>query len=669
MALVQFGKFESCSIFAASLVLALMLGLPSCCYGSDLIFIRQNRGISAEQEEMQVAADFYGLNLRVVTANSTADNLSVQTAVEQTEIAGVAIDAGALSVLNENALLGALNRKTGVNIPLLILGVKPDLSPDLLKAWSGGEATKCIRLESSSDSQYAFGRVERVTWQLADLAIPFPVKKDSYFALGDKGTGEVIESVRDRGKTFPVFIEKAIGRRIVFLACATSEGSNVDGSQDVVGTFLRLAPAMMFVKYCAGERGWHPLHYYANFTIDDPWLRQPYGYVDYEGLLQEMEKHNFHTTIAFIPWNYKRSEPQVVSLFRDHPDRFSIAVHGNDHDHKEFTDYRNKSLADQVGDLQQALARMERFQALTGISYDKVMVFPHSIAPEQTLGALKTYNYLATVNSSNVPQNAYRPAGLSEVLRPVTLSFGGFPSISRYSTEVPVSEAYLAINQFLGNSLFFYDHSNFFSKGISAFDHVADEVNKLEPATEWRSLGEIVKHLYVVKLRDDTNYDVMAFSSNICIENRAGRDATYYVRKQESGGQAIASVTVGGKAHPYIFQDGQLNLALAMPLGGTSCIAIQYANNMQLGSINPSHDSVVVYFLRMGSDFRDIYMAKFGVGLAAIRFYNEHELKPAEVIGCLLLLLGALIYAGWRLLASRKKRSASNQDRPCSLVN
>ena len=357
-----------------------------------------------------------------------------------------------------------LNRKSGGDVPLLILGVRPDLSPALLKAWSGGEATRCTQVESSSDAKYAFGRVDGVTWQLAGLYVPFSPEMLPTLRWRITEAAQRIESVRDGSKTFPVFIESAIGRQIVFLASATSEGSDVPSGQDIVSAFLRIAPAMMFVRYCAGERGWHSLHYYANFTIDDPWLREPYGYVDYKGLLGEMEKHNFHTTIAFIPWNYDRSQPEVVSLFRNHPDRFSIAVHGNNHDHKEFTDYRSKPMADQVADLKQALTRMERFQALTGIPYDKVMIFPHSIAPEQTLGALKTYNYLATVNSSNVPQNAIRRLGLTELLRPVTLSFEGFPSISRYPAEVQVPEPFLAINQFLGNSLFFYDHSIFSSR-------------------------------------------------------------------------------------------------------------------------------------------------------------------------------------------------------------
>ncbi|MGF7182421.1 hypothetical protein [Tunturiibacter psychrotolerans] len=652
---------------SASLIFALVSS--SCCYASDLVFIRSDHSVSDDQKEIEAAAAFYGLNLKVVKVTSRGDDLAIRRTVEDKETVGVAIEANALATVSKRSLFRALNRRAISNIPLFILGVQRDLSLALLKGWSGGEATRCAPIESSSKSRYVFDRVQGVTWQLANLEIPLSNKKTLYLAFEDNRMAQRIESIRGGGETFPVFIESTIGQQAVFLACAVPEGGNVSDNQDLVSAFLRIAPAMMFVRYSAGERSWHALHHYANFTIDDPWLREPYGHVNYEGLLGEMDKHHFHTTIAFIPWNYKRSQPEVVSLFRNHSDLFSIAIHGNDHDHKEFTDYGEKSLADQVGGLRQALARMERFQRLTGIPYDKVMIFPHSIAPEQTLGALKTYNFLATVNSSNVPQNATRPADLSEILRPVTLSFEGFPSISRYSTEMKISEAYIAINQFLDNPLFFYAHSDFFSKGISAFDQVADEVNKLEPATEWRSLGDIARHLYVVKLRDDSNYDVQAFSNDICLENTTSQSSTFYVQKREIGDQTIDAVTVDGLAQPYSIQQDRISLILTIPLRGSRCIAIRYANNLKSSPINASHGSIVVYMLRMGSDFRDIYLAKSGFGLAFIRFYNVHRLKPVEVVGCLFLFLVALTSTCRLLWLFAKRRLSSNPTIPHCLKN
>jgi len=653
--LSRFGKIAICSLRVMWAVLFLVLLSAPCCYSADVVFIRSPGGSSSEQKQLEIATDFYGLDLKVMMASPAQDDLALSKTVEREEAVGVVIAASALADVNKSALLRALHRRGGDSVPLLILGVAQDVDPSLLRTWSGGTALGCRRLDTSVRPQYLFGRVDGLTWQLANLEIPLLSKEVSYLVLGEKSSAQRLMSVRHDQQVSPVFIESTVEQLQIFVACDLSSDDSLT-DEGVVNAFLRVAPAIMFIRYCAGERGWHAPHHYANFTIDDPWLRQPYGYVDYKGLLQEMERHDFHTTIAFIPWNYDRSEPGVVGLFRNHPERFSIAIHGDNHDHKEFTDYRRKPLAVQIADLKQSLARMEKFRTLTGIPYDKVMVFPHSIAPEGTLGALKTYNYLATVNSTNVPEDSARPTDLLFALRPVTLSFAGFPSISRYSVAAPIPKYFIAINQFLGNPLLFYGHSEDLARGIAAFDGTADRVNELEPDTQWRGLGHIVRHLYVVKLRDDSIYDVLAFSSNICLENFSVQDSIFYVRKQEIGGETINSVSVDGQNLQYRLQDDSLNFSVPVPKGNSRCIAIQYQNDLVLGSIGTSKDSVVVYLVRMASDFRDNYLSKTILGLAFVRFYNKHEVTPAQVLACAFALMLVCLYAGyrWRVFVTRR---------------
>jgi len=656
--LTRFGKIAICPPRLTWAVFSLALLSASCCYSADVVFVRLPGGASTEQEQLQTAANFYGLNLKVIKAGSADNDLKVSSAVEREETVGVAIAANALAAISKDALLRALLRKGGSSAPVLILGVAPGADPILLRAWSSGAASGCSRQERLLGPQYVFGRVDGFTGQLANLEIPLLNNDVFYLELGENSAAQRIASVRHDNQVSPVFIATTVQLLKVFVACATPPAEDLKGGDDVVDAFLQVAPAMMFTKYCAGEKGWHAIHEYANLTIDDPWLRQSYGYVDYKGLLEEMERHDFHTTIAFIPWNYDRSDLGVVSLFRNHPDRFSITVHGNNHDHKEFTDYRRKPLAVQIADLKQSLARMEKFRTLTGIPYDKVMVFPHSIAPEGTLGALKTYNYLATVNSTNVPEDSARPTDLSFALRPVTLSFAGFPSISRYSVAAPIPKYLIAINEFLGNPLLFYGHSEDLARGIAAFDGTADKVNELEPDTQWRGLGDIVRHLYVVKLRDDSIYDVLAFSGNICLENFSVRDSTFYVRKQEIGGETIDSVSVDGQNLAYQLQDDSLNFSVPVPKGNSRCIAIQYKNDLVLGSIGTSNDSVVVYLVRMASDFRDNYLSKTTLGLVFIRYYNKHEVTPAQVLGCAFVLMLVCLYAGYRLAGTRHEKTS-----------
>ena len=615
---------------------------------TDLVFIHSPKRSVAEQERLKRATDFYGLNLKVVAADSPIDDREISKAVQGKENVGVAITADALAFVNRNSLRRALRRGQGESIPLLIMGIGTEVDPEVLEYWTDGAVLSCRRFEHLLQPQYMFGRVEEFTSQLTNLQIPGGSQDGSYLVpVGETSTKPII-SVRDAQKVFPVFMVANAQKMKIFLA-AKSQWDSISIAGGIVGVFLQVAPEIIFVRYCAGERGWHLPHHFANFTIDDPWLRQPYGYLDYKGLLREMEAHNFHTTIAFIPWNFNRSEPEVVALFQDHPERFSISIHGNNHDHKEFTDYRNKSLDVQIGDLKQSLARMDNFEALTKIPYDRVMIFPHSIAPEGTLDALKTYNYLATVNSSNVPEGSAGPSDVSFALRPITVSYAGFPSIARYSTAGLIPEEFLAVNEFLGNPILLYAHSDFFVNGINAFDTIADEINKREPDTQWCGLGKIASHFYLIKLRNDSNYDVLAFTGNISLENASGRDAVFHLQKQEIGHQLIKSVTVDGRPYPYRKENGYLNLNVAVSKGASRNVSIQYQNDLVLASIDPSSNSTVVCLLRLASDFRDIYLARSKFGLAAIRVYNGHHLKPLQVLGGMAVLLIICIVVGFRL--------------------
>lgn len=635
-------------LHVASIVLFISLLLASRCDSSDIVFAQLQQGSSAEQDQLRVAANFYGMNLRVIVLNSADDEVTLRKLVSQERTVGVAIAANALSAINENALLGTLHKRK-IRAPMLIVGVTPDMDPSLLRNWSGGVVVGAKLLTHPLHPHYVFGRIEGFTFQLSDLEVPLRADPLCCLVLEEDTPARNIISIRDDDQTSQVFIENTVREQNMFVAAAVPADESSSAGEAVVNAFLRTAPAMMFVKYCVGERGWHALHHYANLTVDDPWLRQPYGYVDYEDLLEEMERHKFHTTIAFIPWNYDRSEPAVVSLFRNHPDRFSIAIHGDNHDHKEFTDYKSKPLPVQIADLKQSLARMEGFRALTGIEYAHVMIFPHSIPPEKTLAALKTYNYLATINSTNVPQGDMEPSSPSFVLRPVTLSFAGFPSISRYSIAAPITRALLAINEYLDNPLLFYGHSDDFAKGVNAFNGVADEANRLQPDTEWRSLGEIVRHLYLLKLRKDSNYDVLAFSNSICLDNVGRGASTFYVRKQETGPQTINSVQVDGQPYPYQVESGYLNARVTVPAGSTRCVVIQYENDLQLASISTSEHSLIVYLLRTASDFRDIYLSKSTAGLAFVRFYYEHDLSPTRLVESVLIFMAICMVVGYSL--------------------
>ena len=640
------------------------------CYSADVVFIRSAGSMPSEQRELELSTQFYGVNLNVITLGKNNAGSALRE-VRQNGTLAVAIEANALALVNQEALLRALHRGPDSNVPLLVLGLTSEEGPGALSTWSGGAAVAAEHLENQPGLRYLVGRVVGVTQQLTGLEIPFPGNDTFYFALARDNKAQVILAVRNDQRDVPVFLEAELGHQKVFLLSKMQPaGDNVlDGNADNVQTaFAELAPVMMFIKYGAGERGWHALHHYANLTIDDPWLREPYGDLSYQGLLKEMEKHDFHTTIAFIPWNYDRSEAETVSLFRNHPERFSICIHGDNHDHKEFEDLESKPLSLQTAALKQSLARMEKFHTLTGIPYDSVFVFPHSIGTESILEKLKTYNFLATINSTNVPVDRSRPSAFLFALRPVTLSFADFPSISRYPAAMPNQNTFLRINEYLDNPLFFYTHQDFFATGIDAFDGMADAVNRIEPETKWRNVGDIAKHLYLVRQREDSNYDVFSFSNSFDLENTFGRSVRFDVQKQESGSAVITSVSVDGRDYPFRLRGGNLELSLTVPARGTRSVVMQYKNDLDLAAVSISRTSLRVYLLRKVSDYRDITLSKYYVGRAFTHYYykdyyDKHGVTPLLVIACGILILFSM-GGGWGLwvIMKRKTPVAGNTD-------
>jgi hypothetical protein len=637
--------------------------IPLKCYSADLIFIRSVEDSLTEQREINIASDFYGLNLKTFVRSSNSADTIINIAVGRSETLGVAITAKSLALVNKDAFRKALSRKHGGGVPVLVVGVTPEINESLLDTWSGGAGTTCRRSAAADRPRYVIGHSNEVTRELADLELPFPGSDAFYFALGQNNKIQELTKIQSDRGIFPTFIETAVEQLKVFLACAmpSPRQTSAEVKDDpTVRAFTEVAPAMMFTKYCAGERGWHPLHHYANFTIDDPWLREPYGYLHYRRLLNEMESHNFHSTIAFIPWNYDRSESEVVSLLRDNPTRFSIAIHGDNHDHKEFTDYGSKPLALQIHAIKQSLARMERFRLLTGIPYDRVMIFPHSIAPQETLEALKTYNFWGTVNSSNVPMDCTVPSRLSFPMRPATDFFASFASIKRYSVEVPIPNGLIGVNAFLENPLFFYGHHNMFAKGSDSFDPIADQVNQMDPNIRWRSVGDIVRHLYLVRLRDDRAYDVLAFSNIFSLESIAGQDSIFYVSKQEPGRPAIKSVKVDGQSWPHQARDGHLDLKIPVAADTTRSVAIEYENDLELASIDTSKTSVPAYFLRMASDFRDTVMSRYSVGRTLTGFYYKHKETTVRLLLWVVLVTASFSCGVWALFRKIRKASITN---------
>lgn len=637
---------------ATLLVVWLVVATCSNGHAADVVYVDKPGQTSFVQQQTKTAADFYGLGDNVVLLTGKGEHTMVK-AIQDPKTIAVVLVADVLPFLNRQQILAAMRRKDAGSIPLLIGGIDEQTDAELLRTWSAGAITDCKTSTIQKGTGYRLASVNGVTNELGGNTLPMNQSDVHYLTL--VGTrAEPIMAATTGTRELPVFVRVKIGTQEMFFATAnTPIGIPVGPSpyrEPLV--FTSLAPQMMFLRYSGGERAWHSPGRYANLTIDDAWLREPYGYVNYEGLLREMERHNFHTTIAFVPWNFDRSQAAVVSLFRTYGDRFSICIHGNNHDHQEFGAYDNRPLSGQINDVKQGLARMAKFKELTQLPYDPVMVFPHSISPEQTLAVLKRYNFWATANSLNVPMGVEAPANAEFALRTATIEFSNFLSLRRYSAEAPIPESQLAVDAFLGNPMLFYVHEAFFASGIDAFDKTADTVNRLQPNTEWRSLGDIAQHLYLIRLRDDGNYDVRTYCGTILLHNDQERDATFFVEKEEDFGLPLI-VLVDGKPYPYERSGTRLRIRLPIGEGLSREIAIRYTNDLTVAGIDISKSSLRIQAIRRLSDFRDDVVSKTDLGRQFIRSYHDNGTNWNSAMAALLGLIAFLAAYWWMRRGAR----------------
>jgi len=423
-------------------------------------------------------------------------------------------------------------------------------------------------------------------------------------------------------------------------------------------------PYLIFFSRAGGDRVWQGSGLFANLTIDDPFLIEPYGSLSFEKLLRQMDVHRFHTTIGFIPRNFDRNEKNTVALFRNRPDRFSIAVHGNNHDRREFYRYSSKAsvepfatkpLREHEFNLTQALIRMNEFSRLTGVPYDPVIIFPHDMSPAPTLMLAKQLGYIATINGSNVPLDSEVPRRIQMGFRPYNSSFYAFLSLRRFQPRY-YSELRMRADLFLGNPLFLYSHQDLFEPGIETFNPMADLINNLCSNIEWGSLGKIVTHWFLWRRIASNTFEVKMLSPVCVIVNKGAEGKHFEISKEEDPGTKVLSVMVNGKGIVWKREPDRLRFRLALPPGGSGRVVIQYDAGAYPRVIG-LHDSAsnMVFLWRGLAEFRDRVLSRFLLGRIGRDFLYESGISvwlPLLFVACIVLVVVGFVLQ--RVVRSRR---------------
>jgi hypothetical protein len=406
----------------------------------------------------------------------------------------------------------------------------------------------------------------------------------------------------------PFFLRTRIGACEVFLL-ANDRILDIHASRNshlkVAECFSGIVPAMMFLKYVFKDRCWHTDAPRACLIIDDPLLRDSYGFLNFRLLLESMRSHNFCTSIAFIPWNFTRTNKRVASLFKENADRLSLCVHGCDHSKHEFssTDYHK---VDQKVKL--ATQRMRSHENITGLTFDNVMVFPGGVASNESIKAVKSNNYVAAVYGQVIPPSSQSEPRMCDFMDGAVMHWDSFPLFTRRSPANGIAN--FALDLFMGKPALVYGHHDLFREGYLSIVELAKGLYSLDQNIEWERLGNIAKKSYWLKRESNDTVKIKLWASNSIIENTSNSITNYAVVKDEMSDVPIRAVLVNGKEFSYQYERGKLRMNIEVQPRQSAEVQIVYQDTSPCNSEECIKSNAKVLVRRYLSEIRDNYIAK-----------------------------------------------------------
>ena len=362
-----------------------------------------------------------------------------------------------------------------------------------------------------------------------------------------------------RAGAAPFFVRCQRGGVQVFLVAC---GELVDLDEAVgrgwrpLAWFSRLMPIAMFLRGVLGDRIWHAPQPRACFIIDDPLLKERHGFLEHRRLIDAIGRSGGSVSIAFIPWNCRRTVPAIAALYQSRSGA-SLCVHGCDHTNGEFN---SADLTMLLSRASLALERMREHARLSGLPFDDVMVFPQGLFSKEALAALRKAGYLAALNSDLCPSSDADGLPLADALDVAVTRFDDFPLFGR---RYPIEPAEFAFDLFLGKPAIAVEHHEFFRHGYGALERFVNQLDLMEPRLEWTDLGRICSRACLTRTDAKGNVRVRFYTSRFSLTNTEARPRDYILTSRAIPAGCALTVTVDDRQHASCsWSGGEIRLSL-----------------------------------------------------------------------------------------------------------
>lgn len=463
-------------------------------------------------------------------------------------------------------LLGVLESAKHV----FVYGFRPNKGHDAVLQALSGNALGSTRSLSDADTKLNVA-VDEPEWcfQFSGLCVGSadPTKENS-FVKGSVG-GELAALIRIGDE--PFLVRSKNGRSQLFLL-AGGELADLDESVtrhcSGLKWFCGLVPLMMFLRGALKEKVWQNDQPRACFIIDDPLLKSRHGFLEYKRLLKSLSRQQFSASIAFIPWNYRRSSREVTELFSSNTESAFLCVHGCDHTGAEFEARDTELLR---GKAQLSLDRMRKHQQLSGIPFDEIMVFPQGLFSAEAIPALKAAGYLAAVNTELSPSTMSQSLSIRDLLDVAVTRFADFPLFGR---RYPNDLAEFAFDLFVGKPVLAVEHHGYFKGGYDALETFIKRLNALDRRIEWKNLDTICSHACLRKTSANGDVYVRFYTHRFSLKNTSEHEERYVLCRRRVPGDTLPRVNVDGRQWSSEQEGDNLKICLSLRPGQTADIEI-----------------------------------------------------------------------------------------------
>jgi hypothetical protein len=341
---------------------------------------------------------------------------------------------------------------------------------------------------------------------------------------------------------------------------------------DVCDHLFTAVPVVSYIRWAFAQSSWNAPEASACLVIDDPLLKARYGFVRFHELLTLMRQLRFSTSIAFIPWNWRRSNARVVRLFKDNPDHYSLCIHGCDHTAGEFSGSDRQQLREAISE---AVRRMSLHEQRTELGHDRIMVFPQGTFSQEAIAELKHAGFDAVVNTelhSNSP-GARKPR-ISDAWDVAVMTYSDFPIFTRRYPAQGIEN--FAFDLLLGKPCLVVIHHDFCSDGYARLSEFIDQLNSLKVPIVWRCLGDVLRRSYRQKQVSPDSIEIEMYGGELLIDNRSDRAQNYFFRRREPNPDAIESLRAGPRQLSWQAVGNCIEFKLELSPGETTSLKLRF---------------------------------------------------------------------------------------------